>query len=186
MNRTVLQMLRTLTDAEKTKWHNSLSKVIHAYNCTKHDSTGYSPFFLLFGRHPRIPIDLMLGDTVQSHGPKLYTKYAKEWEEQMHLAYEIANQRSIEHKEYDKARRNKGRLAQPLMIGDRVLAKNVETGGPGKLRSYWQDEVYVVKDVKENGVVYTVAKEKDGSGVWTVHRKMLFPCEHLILEEVDT
>ena len=28
-------------------------------------------------------------------------------------------------------------LAEPLAIGDKVFIRNVETGGPGKLRSYW-------------------------------------------------
>ena len=190
MNSTVLQMLRTLTGEEKKKWHSSLSKMMHAYNCTKHDSTGFSPFYLMFGSHPRIPMDFMLGEDEQRQTkPKLYTKYAEEWEARMKIAYEIANQRSINSKEYQKARKDKRRLALPLAIGDRVLAKNVETGGPGKLRSYWQDNVYIVKDVKENGVVYTIVREEDGKGTWTVHRNMLTPCEHLIIDEpvdVDT
>ena len=102
-------------------------------------------------------MDFMLGEDEQRQTkPKLYTKYAEEWEARMKIAYEIANQRSINSKEYQKARKDKRRLALPLAIGDRVLAKNVETGGPGKLRSYWQDYVYIINDVKENGVVYTI------------------------------
>ncbi len=41
-NRTLLQMLKTLMDKDKTNWKNSLNKLIFAYNCTRTEVTGFS------------------------------------------------------------------------------------------------------------------------------------------------
>ena len=57
MNRSILNLLRTLCEAEKKKWPLHLSKIIHAYNSTPHASTGYSPFYLMFDHEENLPID---------------------------------------------------------------------------------------------------------------------------------
>ena len=58
-NQTLLDMPRTLSENEKSRWKDHVEKELHAYSCTRHDTTGFSPFYLLFGRHPRHFIDLL-------------------------------------------------------------------------------------------------------------------------------
>ena len=51
-NSTLCNMLGTLSEHDKIDWKAHLSSMPHAYNCTQHPNTTYSPYFLMFGRHP--------------------------------------------------------------------------------------------------------------------------------------
>ena len=55
----LLSMLRTLPDVNKSHWNEYINKVVHVYNSKQNDITGYSLFFLLFGHHARLPIDII-------------------------------------------------------------------------------------------------------------------------------
>ena len=94
MNCTLVLMHRTLPEDQKGKWKDHLYKVIHAYNSTKHEATGYSPFVLLFGCSPRLPIDLIFG-TYPSSTPIKYRNFVKNWKTAMQEAYALANKRSV-------------------------------------------------------------------------------------------
>ena len=57
-NRTLISMRGTLEEDKKKNWKQFLAPLVHAYNCIRHESTGYSPYQLLFGREPRLPVDI--------------------------------------------------------------------------------------------------------------------------------
>lgn len=69
-NRTLLSMLGTLENKDKSQWHSFVKPLVHAYNCTKNDVTGYSPYELMYGRKPRLPIDLAFGLPLRDDGYK--------------------------------------------------------------------------------------------------------------------
>lgn len=43
----------------KTKWPQMLQLLTFCYNCTQHETTGFAPFYLMFGRVPRLPVDIL-------------------------------------------------------------------------------------------------------------------------------
>lgn len=60
-----------------------------------------------------------------------------------------------------------------LKPGDRVLVRNLrEHGGPGKLRSYWEKTIYVVKEQVSDNPVFEVVSPECGNkkGTRTLQR----------------
>ena len=49
-NSTLLNMPGTLTPEQKKDWKSDVPIMVHAYNCTRNEATGFSPYCLLFGR----------------------------------------------------------------------------------------------------------------------------------------
>lgn len=49
-NRTLLSMLSTLGREKKRTWSRHVPHLVHVYNSTKCDATGYSPYLLMFER----------------------------------------------------------------------------------------------------------------------------------------
>ena len=60
-NHTLLAMLSTALDRHLWEWEDHLGQLCYAYNTSVHPGTGYTPFFLMFGRQARLPIDFAFG-----------------------------------------------------------------------------------------------------------------------------
>ena len=60
-NRSLISLLTTLEPSQKGHWPKLLPELTYFYNSTPHATTGLSPYALMFGQEPRLPIDLALG-----------------------------------------------------------------------------------------------------------------------------
>ena len=100
-------------------------------------------------------------------------------------AYEIAAKHAGQSADRGKRQYDKRMYGPDLQVGSRVLVRNLtERGGPGKLRSFWEDEVYVIRGRKgEDSPVFEVQPESGKGRTRVLHRNLLLPCDFLPVTE---
>ena len=92
-NSTLLNMLGTLTPEQKKDWKTNVPAMVHAYNCTKNTATGFSPYYLLFGREPRLPIDVEFGlKRENQQNPPSRSNYETQLRRRLRFAHKKAKQ----------------------------------------------------------------------------------------------
>ena len=58
-NATLINMLGTLPEKPKTTWREQVPTLVHPYNCTRNNVTGFSPCYLMFGQKPCSLINIL-------------------------------------------------------------------------------------------------------------------------------
>ncbi|XP_038160147.1 uncharacterized protein LOC119795956 [Cyprinodon tularosa] len=171
-------MLGTLDKSDKLRWKDFVKPLVHAYNCTKSDVTGFSPYELMFGRQPRLPIDLIFrlptNATKQTH-----SQYVGNLKSRLEESYRIATTNAGKNASRNKARFDRRVIESTLQTGDRVLVRNVKLRGKHKLADKWEEDVYIFLKQAGEMPVYTVKPENKDGPVRTLHRDLLLPCGFL-------
>ena len=170
-NRTLLSMLGTLEPEKKKDWKSHVAPLVHAYNSTRQESTGFPPYQLMFGREPNLPMDLVFGQ-VRDHERQPTTKYAEKMQERLRNAYKLAVKNS-DKDYYDMKVRN-----AVIQQGDLVLVKIVAFDGKHKLSDKWEDEPYLVIGQPSVGIPFYKVQKQSGEGrIKTLHRNLLLPIQ---------
>ncbi len=95
-------MLGNLQDKDKTHWQDYVKPLTHAYNCTKNDVTGFSPYELMFGRQPGLPVDIAFGLPVKDGNTPSHSQYVKNLKARLEHSYKIAIQNARKVAEKNK------------------------------------------------------------------------------------
>ena len=123
-NQTLLNMLGTLKNHQKSDWKSYVPVLVYAYNWTRHQSTGYSPHFLMFGRHPRLAVD-GFSDIKPKSASQDQTKYAANLRKKLDFAYRCATKEARRQGRRQKFIYDLKVRKSNMMPGDRVLIRNV-------------------------------------------------------------
>ena len=80
-----------MVSEQQRDWHLCLPYVMAAYRATVHQSTGYSPNYLMLVREVRSPVHLVFG-IPSDRPPASYDDYSTAMEECMKQAYSLVRQ----------------------------------------------------------------------------------------------
>ena len=175
MNQTIIHMIGKLEEDKKAHWSEHLLEMLSAYNGTHSAVTGYSPYFLLFGRKARMPVDYLF-PTLHDlpHQTKMevsVTAMQKRLKEAFAVARHLTSQEAAKQWCYYDCKAG----AVALQPGDVVMACTVGFVGKQKVKDRWEDgPVYKVR------CLTTDAKQKPKYRI--LHRNCLL----LVTNEDDT
>ena len=166
-------MIGKLSCDKKAQWEQHLPELLQAYNSTWSVVTSYSLHYLMFGRHPHLPVDyyfLMVSTYERSRCvPAYVTEVRRCFKEAYTEAHLQTNCEAKKQKRYyDRAT-----STAQLVPGDVVLMKNDMYQGKQKVKDRWSETEYVVVCQVTDGVPAYEVKDEAGN-VKTVHHNWLF------------
>ena len=153
----LMRMISKLDTSKKKCWPEHITSICHAYNATWSQVTGYSPYFLMFGCRPRIPIDLLFPTArrVEVKGLDNYITALYE-----HLKEAVSKAKLTADKEAHRYKRVYDRQAGvvELQPGDKVLVRlDAYKGQRRKLKNWWGSELHtVVRRVADGVPAYVI------------------------------
>jgi len=156
-NRTLQNMLAKFVATHQRDWDKYLPLVTLAYNSAVHESTGYSPSLLMFGRQINLPIDLVLGNP-NDEVPKDRTEFVIDIEEKLSVVHELARKRLQFASDTQKRRYDHKAHEHAYKEGDKVWLHNpqVKQGLSRKLTCEWNGPFLIVDKI--NDVVYRIQR----------------------------
>ena len=121
-------MLATIAGNNQKEWDLYLHQVLLAYRTSINESTGATPFSLLYGREARLPVDLCF-DPPPDHDQSVttYGEYTKQLQQKLDISFQIARRKlqlaqKRQADEYDRKA-----WGSPYNQGDRVWLLNPST-----------------------------------------------------------
>ncbi|CAG2214423.1 unnamed protein product [Mytilus edulis] len=120
-NHTLAQSLRTYCNDTHDKWPSLIPGIMMAFRRSVCATTGFSPFYMLFGQEMKIPFDIALEP--KDSLPQDTRVYIDQFLSNIKMSHKIALQNEAAQKEKDKVRHDQTARVRTFAIGDLVLLK---------------------------------------------------------------
>ena len=139
MNRTLLNKLAKCIDEDQTNWSVKLPYVLMAYRSSVHESTSFTPHYLVFGHEISLPLDLMYRPP-PSTTPTDVHDWVSQKEDAFRQAYELVRRNATAQQRRCNNLYNKRVHGPTYKEGEHVLLHYpvVQPGKSPNLSSPWR------------------------------------------------
>ena len=150
-NRTLIAMLRCFASQNSTNWDQLLHQLAFAYNTSTHSTTGVSPYEALYGRLPKLPIDLVQPAPTQATFYADFDEYVLAQKENFNRVYELLKASRTVNVDRFKFQHDRHVRGQSYAVGELVWLYDttVKPGQKKKLKRYWKGPYEVVSKLGE-------------------------------------
>ena len=161
VHQTLRRMIAKMDPDKRAKWPSHLGPILIASNATRSLITGYSPYFLMFGHRPRLPVDLLFLTVRRDENSRTTDKYVTSLYDKLKSALASARNTAILEAQRQKWLYDRKAGAVELHPGDEVLVKlDAFRGQWWKLKNWWGDALHmVVKCVADRIPAYEVEND---------------------------
>ncbi|KAK8773672.1 hypothetical protein V5799_011792 [Amblyomma americanum] len=145
LNQTVAGFLSHFVSRDQRDWDLWLPYAMFAYNSAAHESTGESPFFLLYGRDPDQPSEVPEGPRRVPYAS--LDDYKVELESRLQVARDIAKEALKKAAKRRKEVHDRSARDAPFNVGDSVYIENCQRqiGLARKFQTKWRGPCEVVE-----------------------------------------
>ena len=145
MNQTIIRMIGKLEEDRKACWSEHLPELLLAYNATRFAVMGYSPYYLLFGRRRRIPVDYLFPTLCDSpHQTKMEVSVAA-MQKRLKEAFTVARRLTSEEVARQCCYYDRKAGAVALQPGDVVMVHTDGFVDKQKVKDHWEDRGFIVE-----------------------------------------
>ena len=174
VHQTLRRMIAKMEPEKRAKWPSHLGPILIAYNATRSLITGYSPYFLMFGHRPRLPVDLLFPTVRPDENSQTADKYITSLYDKLKLALASARDTALLEAQRQKWLYDRRAGAVELHLGDKVLVKlNAFRGQRRKLKTRWGDALYMVVKRMADGIPAYEVKNDANKKRQVLHRARL-------------
>ena len=155
-------MIGKLDNKRRKHWPDHLATITHAYNSTRSQITGYSPYFLMMGRRPCLLVDLLFPTSRQLPKTKGVHEYVKALHGCLREAFKAARNSSSREAARHKCLYDRRAGVIELHPGDKVLVcLDSYKGANRKLINRWSSTLHtVVGRIADDVPAYVIENNK--------------------------
>ena len=181
-NATLQQHLRIMVDEHQTDWDRHVPLFLMAYRSAVHETTGFTPAQVMFGRELRLPPDVMFGRPPDQ--PCAPEGFVHDLEKRLSAVHDLVRTHIRVEGDRMKTRYDLRANSAGFQEGDLVWLYNPARtkGRSPKLQRHWEGPYTVVKRI--NDVVYRIQRGPRQK-MKVVHLHRLAPYHQRVIGDRD-